>query len=271
MAPTFRRRRLARRLRQMREQAGLTLVEAALRLDKTRSSLGRIETGQSRADVHLARSMMDFYDVYDPESLDLVREANRPGWWTKYGIDDRGYISMETDASSLHELAIVNIPGLLQTEVYMRALFAAHRRPADRVEAEVSARLFRQRRLVDEEFPLELVAIIDEAALRKRVGGAEVMRGQLRRLAERAELPTVNLQVLPDAAGSHAGTDGAYAILGFPEGDPSLLFVAYVVGAVHIEKPEEVAQARLKFDQLRSEALSPHDSLALIERLAGEL
>lgn len=271
MTPTFRRRRLARRLRQMREQAGLTLAEAALRLDKTRSSLGRIETGQSRADVHLARSMMDFYDVYDPELLDLVREANRPGWWTKYGIDDRGYISTETEASTLRELAIINIPGLLQTEPYMRAQFAAHRLRADRVEAEVSARLFRQRRLLDEEFPLDLVAIIDEAALRKRVGGAEVMRGQLRRLAESAELPTVSIQVLPDKAGSHPGADGAYTILSFPEDEPSVLYVACVVGAIHIEKPEEVAQARLKFDQLRSEALSPTESVALIERLAGEL
>jgi transcriptional regulator with XRE-family HTH domain len=269
--PTFRRRRLARRLRQMREQAGLTLEEAARRLDKTRSSLGRIETGQSRADVHLIRSMMDFYDHYDPDLIDLVREANRPGWWTKYGIDDYGYISMETEASALQEFSLINVPGLLQTEAYMRALFVAHRLPAHQIENEVIARLMRQGRLEDEEFPLELVAILDEAALRKLVGGAEVMRAQLRHLVECAELPTVSVQVLPDAAGAHTGTTGAYTILSFPEGDPALLHVPYVTGALHIEKPEELDQARLKFDQLRSEALSPSESVALIERLAGEL
>ena len=271
MTPTFRRRRLARRLRQMREQAGLTLAEAAQRLDKTRSSLGRIETGQSRADVHLARSMMDFYDIYDPELLDLVREANRPGWWTKYNIDDRGYISTETEASAVLEFSLIQIPGLLQTEAYMRALFAAHRLPAHRVENEVAARLMRQRRLQDEEFPLELTAIIDEAALRKLVGGAEVMRGQLRHLVKCGALPTVSIQVLSDAAGAHTGTSGAYIILDFPDGDPALLYVAHVTGALHIEKPEELDQARLMFDQLRSEALSPKESVALIERLAGEL
>lgn len=269
--PTFRRRRLARRLRQMREQANLTLEAAAVRLDKTRSSLGRIETGQSRADVHLIRSMMDLYDHYDPDLLDLAREANRPGWWTKYNIEDRGFIDMETEAAVVREVALVSVPGLLQTEAYMRALFAAGRLPRARVDNEVTVRSFRQRRLVDEEFPLELTAIVDEAALRKKVGGAAVLRAQLRHLGTAADLPSVTIQVLPDDAGAHTGVDGAYTILSFPENDPSLLYVSYVTGAVHIENPEEVHQAKLMFDQLRSEALSPKDSVALIERLASEL
>ena len=157
-SPTFRRRRLARRLREMREKAGLTLEEAARRLDKTRSSLGRIETGQSRADVHLVRSMMDIYDDYDPDLIDLVREANRPGWWTKYDIDDLGYISMETEASTVLEFSMMNIPGLLQTEGYMRAVFATRnvRRSREQVANDVAARMHRQRRLTDEEFPLRV-------------------------------------------------------------------------------------------------------------------
>lgn len=270
-SPTLRRRRLARRLRQMREHAGMTLEEAAPRLDKTRSSLGRIETGKSRADVHLIRSMMDLYDLYDPDLLDLARAANRPGWWTKYNIDDRGYIGMETEASSVREVTLVSIPGLLQTEGYMRALFSVGRLPEARVENEVTVRSFRQQRLIDDEFPLEVIAILDEAALRKKVGGPEVMRAQLRHLIDCAKLPTVTIQVLPDANGAHTGIDGAYTILSFPEGDPSLLYVAYVTGALHIEKPEELEQARLMFDQLRSEALSPRESVEFIGQLADEL
>jgi transcriptional regulator with XRE-family HTH domain len=255
----------------MREQAGLTLAEAALRLDKTRSSLGRIETGQSRADVHLARSMMDFYDVYDPELLDLVREANRPGWWTKYNVDDRGFLSMETEASSLCEFSIVTIPGLLQTEGYMRALFGM-RRSREQLTNDVAVRRHRQRRLTDEEFPLDLVAIIDEAALRKKVGGAEVMHEQLGHLVMAAELSSVSLQVVPDDEGAHPAMTGAFTILTFPESDePSVLYVEYPTASLHIEKPEEVAAARLLFDRLRSEALSPADSVALIERVADEL
>lgn len=270
-SPTFRRRKLARRLRQMREKAGLTLETAASRLDKTRSALGRVETGQSRADVHLVRSMMDLYDQYDPELVDLARDAKRPGWWTKYNIEDRGYIGMETEASQVREVTLVNIPGLLQTEAYMRASFAAEALSPAQLANEVRARLYRQQRIADEEFPLELTAIIDEAALRKKFGKVEAMRAQLRHLVKQAELPTVSIQVLPDDAGLNTSRDGAYTILDFPEGDPSLLYVAYVTGALHIEKPEEVAQATIWFDQLRSEALSPRESVALMERLATEL
>jgi hypothetical protein len=254
----------------MREHAGMTLEEAAPRLDKTRSSLGRIETGKSRADVHLIRSMMDLYDHYDPDLLDLARAANRPGWWTKYNIDDRGYIGMETEASSVREVTLVNIPGLLQTEAYMRALFTAGRMrwPEHKLANEVAARLIRQRRLEDDEFPLTLSAIIDEAALRKMVGGAEVMAAQLRHLIGCAELPGVSIQVIPNAAGAHVAMDGAFTVLSFPEEDPELLYVEYVTGGLQVERPEELAEAKLVFEQLRSHALSPADSAAMIERLA---
>jgi transcriptional regulator with XRE-family HTH domain len=270
-SPTFRRRKLARRLRQMREKAGLTLETAASKLDKTRSALGRVEMAQTRADVHLVRSMMDLYDQYDPDLVDLAREASRPGWWKKYNIEDRGYIGMETEAAHVREVTLINIPGLLQTEAYMRASFASESYSQAQVANEVQARLFRQERLTDEEFPLQLTAIIDEAALRKRFGDVTAMRVQLRHLVEQAELPTVTIQVVPDEAGLNTSRNGAYTILDFPEGDPSLLYVAYVTGALHIEKPEEVAQATIWFDQLRSEALSPRESVALIERLAAEL
>jgi transcriptional regulator with XRE-family HTH domain len=273
-SPTFRRRRLARRLRQMREQAGLTLEEAGAKLDKTRSALGRIEMGTTKADVHLIRSMMDIYDHYDPDLVDLVREANRPGWWQKYNIDDLGYISMETEASAVLEFSLMNIPGLFQTEGYMRAHFAARnvRRNRTQLANDVAARLHRQRRLTDEEFPLQLVTIIDEAALRRKVGGVKVMRDQLRHLAIVAELSTVSVQVLPNDAGAHPGMDGAFLILSFPEDeDSSVLYVEYTNGSLQVEKSEEVAAARLVFDRLRSEALSPSDSVTFIEQVADEL
>jgi transcriptional regulator with XRE-family HTH domain len=272
VSPTFRRRQLARRLRQMREQAGLTLEQACVKLDKTRSALGRIETGMTKADVHLIRSMMDTYDQYIPDLVDLVREANRPGWWTKYNIDDRGYISMETEASAVLEFSLMNIPGLFQTEGYMQAHFAARnvRRSRAQLANDVAARLHRQRRLTDEEFPLQLAAIIDEAALRRQVGGVEVMRDQLHQLVIFSELSTVSVQVLPNKGGAHPGMDGAFLILDFPE-DLSVLYVEYTNGSLQIENPEEVAGVRLVFDRLRSEALSPSDSVAFIERVADEL
>jgi hypothetical protein len=217
---------------------------------------------------------MDTYDQYIPDLVDLVREANRPGWWQKYNIDEGGFLSTETEASAVLEFSMVNIPGLLQTKEYMGALFAARSARRSRVQLanDVAVRLHRQRRLTDEEFPLQLVAIVDEAALRREVGGAKVMRDQLHHLAIVADLSTVSLQVLPNDAGAHPSMDGAFSILTFPEEtDPSVLYVAYLNGSLHIENPEEVAAARLVFDRLRSEALSPSDSVAVIERVADEL
>lgn len=274
-SPTLRRLRLARRLRELREQAGLTLAEAARRLDKTRSSLGRVEQGKTRADVHLVRTMMDIYDIRDDSLLDLAREAAKKGWSHAYGVRDRGYIDLETEASDVLDLQLLHIPGLLQTEAYMRVLFSSRKgRTPLQVDKDAAVRLHRQRRLTDFEAPLGLFAIVDESALHWPIGGAEVMRAQLRHLVEEAELSTVTLQVLQRGPRPHDGMNGAFTVLRFPEQeDPDVLFVEYPVGAIHIEDlkgVEQVKAAKLVFDQLRSEALSPRDSVALIERVARE-
>jgi transcriptional regulator with XRE-family HTH domain len=171
---------LARRLRQLRENAGLTLEEAAPRLDKTRSALGRIENGQTRADVHLIRSMMDLYDQRDDGLLDLAREAAQRGWWRAYGIEDLGYVDVETEANAVLEFSGLNIPGLLQTEAYARAqLQVGSRLSQTRFERDVEVRAIRQQRLTNDNHSLELTAIIDEAALSREVGGRRVMAEQL--------------------------------------------------------------------------------------------
>lgn len=273
-SPTVRRRRLGRRLKQLREQAGMNLDEAAVRIDRTRSALNRMETGKARIDVNVVRTMMDVYDVRDDSLIDLAREALRRGWWTIVGVLDRGFIGMETEAATELEWNLSNISGLLQTEDYMRAIFASGkvRRTQRELENEIAARLHRQQRLIDNEAPLRLHVIIDEAALRRKVGGAEVMRAQLRYLVEQAELDTVTIQVLPNDAGAHAGMDGAFIVLTFiEEEDPDLLYVEYPTGSIHVEKADEVAEAKLVFERLRSVALTPLESVAFIERVAGEL
>jgi transcriptional regulator with XRE-family HTH domain len=269
----FLRRRLGRRLRTMREAAGLSLDQAAERLDKKRSALHRIETGMTKADVHFVRSVMDIYDEYDPHLLDQTREAAKPLWFRAYGISDMGYVDVETFAVAVKEFPGLNLPGLLQTEDYVRAMLGQgrHRRTDAQVANDVRVRLIRQQRLVDSENPLDLVAIVDEAALRRAVGGPEVMRSQLRHLIQVTDLQTVSLQVLPLSTGAHSSMDGAFTLLSFldPQ-DPEMLYVEYPTGALHIEDEKEVAEARLKFENLRSEALSPADSLVLIERIIGE-
>jgi transcriptional regulator with XRE-family HTH domain len=269
--PTLRKRRLARKLRQMREEARMTLTEAAPRLDKTKSALSRIEKGETSADVHLIRTMMDLYDKQVPELLELAREAAIPGWWVAYGIRDYGYTGMETDATVSNEFSLMYVPGLLQTEDYMRAVFTSGRvkRTRREVENQIAARLYRQRRLRDGEFPIRLHAIMDETVLRKPIGAPDVRKAQWRHLVEAVELDTVTLQVVPDERGAHDGLAGAFILLEFAEDeDPDLLYVAHVAGALHMEKPEELDEAKLTFDSLRSIALSPDDSVAFIDELA---
>jgi transcriptional regulator with XRE-family HTH domain len=272
--PPLRRRRLGRRLRALRESAGLTLEAAGPKLDMSRSSLFRVESGETRATVHLVRSMMDLYDRWEDGLLDAVRAALKPSWFTAYGVRDMGYTDAETEADRVWDYPGMLLPGLLHTEAYVRALFghAHRRRSAEQADNDVAVRRIRQQRLTSEDDPLDLVALIDEAALTREIGGPAVLRAQLDHLVMMAELPTVTLHVLSQRKCSPNALDGGFTLLGFPDPDePELLYHEYVTGALHIEDEEEVRAAKLVFDSLRGEALNPVDSVALIERHANEL
>lgn len=272
-SPTFRRRRLARRIRQLREKSGLTQERAAAGLDMSTSALSRKENGDAATSVHEARSMMDLYDIYDEQLLDLARAAREKGWWRAYGIEDRGYVDLETEASTVRELSLMHIPGLLQTEDYMRAVISSGLpQSTTRYEDHVAVRRIRQQRLTAAEHPIELTAVVDEVALRRPVGGSEVMRKQLESLATSAELPRVRLHVLPLGDGAHAGMDGAFILIGFPElDDRDVLFLSHPAGSLHVENEAEVGKAKLVFDHVLSKAVSVDASIELIKRLAREL
>ncbi|WP_312872919.1 helix-turn-helix domain-containing protein [Kibdelosporangium persicum] len=271
--PTFLRRKLGAKLRRMREQAGLSLDEAASRLDKTRSALHRVETGETRVDVHLARSIMDVYDIFDTTLLDEVRQAFKPPWHWAYGIKRRGYVDAETEAARVHEYVVLDMPGLLQTKAYMRALFAGGIPRSEQViDRDITVRTIRQYRLTDPDRPLELVVVVHEAALHRELGGREVMRAQLWHLIEMSQLTTVTLQVLPLSQGAHLVPNAPFFVLSFAdEEDPELLHVEHPGGSIQTEEPAEVQAAKLAFEQAQSVALSPADSIALLERLAVEL
>jgi hypothetical protein len=255
----------------------MTLEEAAVKLDFSPSKLSRIENAQQAVDVHAVRSMLDLLDVGGDrwgEFVALARAAAQRGWWRRYGLDDKGYVPLESAATRVDDFTLTYVPGLLQTADYARALFegSARERSAEVLERALAVRMIRQERLTDPEEPLELVAVIEEAALRRPVGGPAVMCAQLRRLIAAAALETVTLQVLPTAVGAHAGIDGAFTVLHFHGlGEPDMAYVEHPMGAVHIEKEQDVAGARLAFERVRSAALSPADSIRLIERVAAEM
>jgi transcriptional regulator with XRE-family HTH domain len=271
-----RRRMLARRLRLLREMAGLTLEVAAPRLFWSSSKLNRIETGLQPVDVHGLKSMLDLYGVGGDEWKELTELAiacREHGWWRAYGIGDNSYVGFEAEAVRLHEFATGFVPGLLQTAPYCAALLLASpvRSDGDR-EREVAVRARRQRRLTAAEDDLELVAVVAEAVLHNPVGGRDVLREQLDHLLMAAELENVSLQVLPAGTGAHPALASGFAVLHYGDlGEPDIAYVEHALGAVQLEKAKDVALARLKFDQLRSLALAPAASQALIERVAGRI
>jgi transcriptional regulator with XRE-family HTH domain len=264
---------LARRLRRMREAAGMSVEDAAVALDKHRNSLYRLEAGETRLDVHLARSMMDVYDYYDPNLIEDVRDALKPRWWMKFGMRALGYVDLETEAEEIRELGLVYVPGLLQTKPYMQAIFEADalKRTRNEFNTQVEVRLIRQRRLIDDERPLHVFALLDESALHQTIGGPEVMREQLEHLVMMAELNTVTLRVLPRNAGAHGGQTGSFVLLDFPDPeDRTILYVEYATGSIQVEEPTEVWRAKLLFDHLLDRALNLEDSVALIEQVIAE-
>ncbi|MCW2632556.1 MAG: Transcriptional regulator [Pseudonocardia sp.] len=272
-----RQRQLGRTLRELREEAGLTLEEAAPRLDWSTSKLSRIEIAQQSIDVHGVRSMLDLYGVGGDrwnQIIELTRDARQRGWWRAYGIDDQGYVPLETEASTVRDFTVSYVPGLLQTADYAREVFRSSliRRTAAELDNAITIRMIRQERLSSTEHPLELVAIVEEAVLRRPVGGPTVLRAQLAHIVQAAGLDLVTFQVLPLGVGAHPGMSAAFAILSFDGlGEPDIVYVEHPIGAVQLQKETDVARAKLVFDRLRSDALSPADSVALVQGLVDTI
>jgi transcriptional regulator with XRE-family HTH domain len=261
-------RRLGEVLRELRQRAGLSQLEAADRLNYDHRKISRIEKGQ-KPDYHGMRAMLDIYGVpvsqWEPY-MEMYARALEKGWWTKYDLEDQGYISLEHDASKVCDFQITYVPGLLQTPDYIRGVFTSARvqRSKRWIANQVEVRLLRQERLLADK-PLELHAIVLESAL------AQASPAQLSHLAERQRLLNVTLQILPHAVGFNEGHYGAYTLLDFPaKADRSVLYVEHAAGSQHIEDPSKVKVARLTFTHLSKLALTPAESAEWIGRLAAE-
>jgi hypothetical protein len=254
----------------------MTIEAAAPLLDFSPAKLSRIENAHQGVDVHVVRSMMDVFGVGGEqwgEILQLTREASAKGWWRAYGLDDKGYLPLEAEASAVRDFTVTYVPGLLQTPDYALAMFEASLRcrSDETLGRDVRVRMIRQERLTSPTSSLRLSAIIDEPVLHRPVGGPAVMRAQLEHLVAAAALDPVELQVLPTSTGAHPAMGGAFTVLSFDGlGEPDVGYVEHPMGSVHIEKEEDVARARLVFDHLRSVAHSPAESVALIERVAAQ-
>ncbi|HUQ58506.1 helix-turn-helix transcriptional regulator [Lentzea sp.] len=263
--PTFRQKRLGDALKFLRERAGLTQKEAAMRLSYNVPKLSRIENGQL-PDIHALRAMLDLYGVIIAEEepyLQLYELAAERGWWTEFGPNNVGYINLEHDASEIWDFQATFIPGLFQDESYIREVFdkGPIKRSVKWVNDETAKRLRRKARLFGDR-PLTYRVIISEHALR------HASRSQLVHVHEMCALPNVTAQVLPDSAPLH---DGSFTIIEFPDPKyPKILYVEHVGGAITDEDLEKVQAAKLAFKRLSKLALTPDESAAWIERLAAE-
>jgi transcriptional regulator with XRE-family HTH domain len=273
-SPTVRRRRLGLILRSLREKADMTGEEVGSAVERSASWVSRVETGRVGLRGRDLRDLLDLYRVDDAELthelLGLAREGKQRGWWSKYADTLTGpyatYIGFEADACELLGYEAQVVHGLLQTEEYARALFAGTV-PADSsgpLERKVKVRLARQE-LLSAQKPLRLWAILDESVLLRRIGGKAVMRGQLKRLLQAADLPNVTIQVVPLSAGVNPGMIAAFNLIKFPfEADPDMVYVESATGDVFAEG-DGVDWYASAFDHLRSCALTAADSRERIE------
>ncbi|MFI2508164.1 helix-turn-helix domain-containing protein [Streptomyces sp. NPDC018972] len=275
--PAVRRRKLGAELRALRTSAGLTSGEAARLAGWHQSKVSRIETGTSGVKPPDVRLLLDVYGVADPQLRELLLMLSGSGdgdgrhhWWHAYrGVlppTYRDFISLESQASTMRTLETTVIPGLLQTPEYARAVTEAALEDAseERLDALVEVRLARQD-VLRATPPLELSAVLDEAVLRREVGGPGVMTRQLNRLVEAARLPQVRLQVLPFGAGAHIGMTGPFVIFSFSRtSDLDVVVLDHLTSSLHLERKEDLRVYSEAFDALSIHALSPEDSLDFI-------
>jgi transcriptional regulator with XRE-family HTH domain len=276
VSPTVRRRRLGAELRRYRELAGLTIDHVADQLDCSASKISRLETGQTGSSPRDVRDMLTLYGVGETELEELLtvaRETRQRGWWQPYGsILTGAYVGFEAAANRIRSYEAQCVPGLLQTPEYARSMIAAVHtgRPIEETDNRVRVRLGRQALLTHDD-PVFFWCVLDEAALRRPVGGHEVMRCQLEHLLREASRPNVTLQVLPMSAGEHPGMEGSFVIMSFPDdADPDTVYVTMATGGVFQEKPDDVSRYVTIFDWLQEMALPSAESAEFIASMAKE-
>jgi transcriptional regulator with XRE-family HTH domain len=279
-SPTVRRRRLALELRRLREAARLTCEEVADHLECSASKISRVETGRVSVSPRDVRDMLELYGVpvAQRESLvQLARDSRQKGWWHAFSDTMQPqfatYVGLESAASEIRIYEVSLIPELLQTEDYARVVIRSGMMssPTDDIERQVALRMARQPAITRED-PPKVWAVLDEAALRRQVGGPGLMRMQLEHLLAQAALPNVAVQVIPFGGGAHPAMGRPFIVLVFPDRvDTDVVYLEDLTSALYLEDVAEVDRYNVFFNHLRATALSFEDSSALITSVLKEM
>jgi Domain of unknown function (DUF5753)/Helix-turn-helix domain len=279
--PTVRRMLVGAQLRRLRSEAGLSREQAGEAIRASEWKIHRLENGQVGFKERDVVDLLELYGVSDQDEVtafvDIALEANTPGWWFQYSDIlpqwFRAYVDLEAAATLIRSYEGQLVPGLLQTEDYMRAVIrGAHvgqaPEEAEReVERRVRLRLTRQTLLTRPDAPM-LWAVVDEAALRRPVGGAEVMRAQLERLIEATKLPNVTLQILPFGVGAHPAMVGAFSLLRFPDEElPDAVYLEHLTSALYLSKREDVDQYLHVMENVCVRSAPPDNTVEILTRI----
>jgi Domain of unknown function (DUF5753)/Helix-turn-helix domain len=279
--PTVRRMLLGAQLRRLRTRAGLTREQAGEAIRASAWKIHRLENGQVSFRDRDVADLVARYGITDPvevaDFVTMAREANQPGWWTPYSdlLPQwfRAYVDLEAVAAQIRTYEGLFVPGLLQTEDYLRAVVRStlrDRRPEE-IERRVELRLGRQQLLARDQGP-QLWAVVDEAALRRPVGGVKVLRAQIERLIEVTTLPNVSLQVVPFGAGAHAAMVGAFSVLRFAEQDlPDVVYLEHATNAQYLDKPEDVEEYAHIMSSVAVRAAAPDQTTQLLSDLLAQV
>ncbi|RBM20742.1 helix-turn-helix transcriptional regulator [Streptomyces sp. PT12] len=271
---------LGARLRQLREARGITGADAGERIRASHSKISRLESGRTGFKTRDVEDLLTLYGVVDRGEratlLALARQSNSAGWWHVYHDVVPAwlnlYLGLEQTAMVIRAYELQFVPGLFQTEEYARAVTRlGYDESEERVERRVRLRMGRAL-ILERARPPHVWVVIDEAALRRRVGGQATMRRQLAHLIEVSELPHVTIQVAPFSAGAHAALAGPVTILRPPGGElPDVVYLEQMTGGVYPDKPAEIEQYRHVMNRLVVEAEAPHATRDVIHRVMREL
>jgi hypothetical protein len=271
---------LGAQLRRFRETADITPDRAGYEIRASRSKISRMEHGRVGFKDRDVADLLTLYGITDEDvragMLSLAQQANAQGWWAQYGdiLPDwfEAYLGLEAAASLIRTFEIQFVHGLFQTEAYARAvtMLGLGAAPAEETDRRVSLRMERQALLTSPD-PPRLWSVVDEAALRRPLGGQKVMRAQLSHLLEIAELPNVTLQVMPFRSGGHAGAGGSFTVLRFGEPDlPDVVYIEQLTSALYLERRTHVDHYMEVMNHLSAEALTPAKTACYIGEIIRE-
>ncbi|GAA3244571.1 helix-turn-helix domain-containing protein [Dactylosporangium siamense] len=272
---------LGAHLRRLREAQGVTREDAGWEIRSSESKISRMELGRVGFKERDVADLLTLYGLDDDEErtrlLALARDANNPGWWHRFGdvLPNwfQSYLGLEAAAALIRTYEVQFVPGLLQTKEYARAvvLLGHGRAKADEIDRRVELRMARQQVLTRPDAP-KLWVVVDEAALRRPIGGIDIMRGQVDALLEANTLPNVRLQVIPFNAGGHAAAGGAFTILRFPDQDlPDVVYIEQLTSALYLDKRDDVDLYAEAMERLCVEARPPTETSKVLEEIRRDL